>query len=103
MVASADSTMAAPQARVEHVVRLLPDLCSLDVATMTFPSYAFVNIPQDITRMAELIQEAGVKPELGSSRQRYVSRHRIYGNLLQGIGNSEISSPQNEVDLRASI
>jgi transposase-like protein len=41
--------------------------------------------------------------DLGSSRQRYVSRHRIYGNLLQGIGNSEFSSHQNEVDLRASI
>jgi uncharacterized protein (DUF849 family) len=64
MVANADSTMASPQARVEHVVRLQPDLCSLDVATMTFPSYAFVNVPQDVIRMAELVQEAGVKPEL---------------------------------------
>jgi uncharacterized protein (DUF849 family) len=64
MVANADSTMASPQVRVEHVVRLRPDLCSLDVATMTFPSYAFVNIPQDVIRMAELVQEAGVKPEL---------------------------------------
>jgi uncharacterized protein (DUF849 family) len=64
MMASADSTMATPEKRVEHVLTLRPDLCSLDVATMTFPSYAFVNVPRDIERMAELIQSAGVKPEL---------------------------------------
>jgi uncharacterized protein (DUF849 family) len=62
--ASADSTMATVEKRVEHVLKLRPDLCSLDVATMTFPSYAFVNVPRDIEAMAELIQSAGVKPEL---------------------------------------
>lgn len=62
--ATPDSTIANPEARVEHVVRLKPDICSLDVATMNFGAHAFVNIPSHLTRMAKLIQEAGVKPEL---------------------------------------
>jgi uncharacterized protein (DUF849 family) len=64
MVASSDSTMSTPEKRVEHVLRLKPDLCSLDVATMTFPGYAFVNLPAHLERMAALIQDAGVKPEM---------------------------------------
>jgi uncharacterized protein (DUF849 family) len=64
MVANAESTMSTPEKRVEHVVSLLPDLCSLDIATMTFPSYAFVNLPAHLERMAAMIQAVGVKPEL---------------------------------------
>jgi uncharacterized protein (DUF849 family) len=64
MMASRDSTMATPEKRVEHVLALRPDLCSLDIATMTFPGYAFVNLPAHLERMAAMIQEAGVKPEL---------------------------------------
>lgn len=62
--ASLDSTMSTPEKRVEHVLKLKPDLCSIDVATMTFPSYAFVNMPQHIERMLQMVQAAGVKPEL---------------------------------------
>jgi uncharacterized protein (DUF849 family) len=64
MLASADSTMASSAKRVEHIVKLKPDICSLDVATMNFPQYAFVNLPRQLEEMAILIQEAGVKPEL---------------------------------------
>ncbi len=56
--------MTSAEARVDHVLRLKPDLCSLDVGTMAFPSYAFVNLPKQVERMAELVQEAGVKPEM---------------------------------------
>ena len=64
MQASADSTMSSSAKRVEHIVELRPDICSLDVATMNFPQYAFVNLPRQLEEMAILIQEAGVKPEL---------------------------------------
>jgi uncharacterized protein (DUF849 family) len=64
MVASPDSTMSTPERRVEHVLKLRPDLCSLDIATMTFPGYAFVNLPAHLERMAAMVQGAGVKPEL---------------------------------------
>jgi uncharacterized protein (DUF849 family) len=64
MVASPESTMSRPERRVEHVLKLRPELCSLDIATMTFPGYAFVNLPAHLERMAALVQDAGVKPEL---------------------------------------
>lgn len=64
MVAGPGSVMASPAKRVEHILALKPDLCSLDVATMTFPGYAFVNIPLHLEQMAAMIQDAGVMPEM---------------------------------------
>lgn len=58
------TTMAAPEDRVAHVLELRPDICSLDVATMNMGATAFVNVPAHLQRMAALIREAGVKPEL---------------------------------------
>jgi uncharacterized protein (DUF849 family) len=59
-----DSALAGPDKRVEHVLELKPDICSLDVATMNFGDNAFVNVAPHLRRMAELIRSAGVKPEL---------------------------------------
>ena len=53
-----------PEERVAHVEELLPEVCSLDVATMNFGERAFVNIPAHLEVMAERIRAAGVKPEL---------------------------------------
>jgi uncharacterized protein (DUF849 family) len=64
MLASADSTMASSVRRVEHILKLKPEICSLDIATMNFPQYAFVNLPKQLEEMAAMIQSAGVKPEL---------------------------------------
>jgi uncharacterized protein (DUF849 family) len=50
--------------RVEHVLRLRPELCSLDVGSMNFGPFVFVNALSHIERMAEEIRDAGVKPEL---------------------------------------
>lgn len=58
------SALASPKSRVEHVLALRPEICSLDVATMNFGPHAMVNIPRDIEKMAKLIREAGAKPEL---------------------------------------
>lgn len=58
------SAMATPEARVEHVLELRPEICSLDVATMNFGPHAMVNIPRHIEAMAAMIRQAGVKPEL---------------------------------------
>ena len=58
------SSMATPEARVEHVLELRPEICSLDVATMNFGPHAMVNIPRHIEAMAKMIRGAGVKPEL---------------------------------------
>ena len=61
---NAMSGMAAPEERIVHVLELRPDICSLDLATMNFGAFAFVNIPDHVERMARAIREAGVKPEL---------------------------------------
>lgn len=58
------TTLASPEARVEHILELKPELCSLDIGSMNFGEHVFVNIPAHLRRMAELIREVGTKPEL---------------------------------------
>ena len=58
------STLCRPEKRVEHVVRLKPELCSLDVGSTDFGRHVFVNYSEHIEWMAEQIQAAGVKPEM---------------------------------------
>ncbi|MBO6784687.1 MAG: 3-keto-5-aminohexanoate cleavage protein [Alphaproteobacteria bacterium] len=61
---AAGSVMKTAEERVEHVVENKPDICSLDVATMNFGDRPMVNAPDMLNKMATLIQDAGVKPEL---------------------------------------
>jgi uncharacterized protein (DUF849 family) len=56
--------MGTPAERVAHILELRPDICSLDIATMNFGPTAFLNTPAHLTAMAQMIREAGVKPEL---------------------------------------
>ncbi|MBT2305092.1 3-keto-5-aminohexanoate cleavage protein [Variovorax paradoxus] len=56
--------MASPESRIEHVLELRPDICSLDLGTMNMSNFAFINYPQHVERMAQAIRAAGVKPEL---------------------------------------
>jgi uncharacterized protein (DUF849 family) len=53
-----------PEERTAHVEELLPEVCSLDVATLNFGERAFVNTPQHLAIMAERIRKAGIKPEI---------------------------------------
>jgi uncharacterized protein (DUF849 family) len=62
--AAPGSTITHPEARVEHVLELKPDICSLDCATHNQPERVFLNFPAHLRRMAELIYSAGVKPEI---------------------------------------
>ncbi len=56
--------LKSPEERVEHVVNLKPELCSLDVGTVNFGPRAFVNLVSIVEKMAKMIKEAGVKPEM---------------------------------------
>jgi uncharacterized protein (DUF849 family) len=58
------SELKSPEERLEHVLRLKPDLCSLDVGTLNFGARVFVNLVSLVEKMAAMIREAGVKPEL---------------------------------------
>ena len=63
-VAGPGSNMRRAEERVAHVVELKPEICSLDFNTMWFRTRAFVNSPEMISEMAQLIYDAGVTPEL---------------------------------------
>jgi uncharacterized protein (DUF849 family) len=63
-VGGAGSNMLTPAARVRHIQQLRPEICSLDIATMNFGEFAFVNTPAHIRTMALAIAQAGVLPEL---------------------------------------
>lgn len=58
------STPRTPDFRTQHVVELVPDICSLDVATMNFGEASIVNLPSHVRQMARTIVATGVKPEL---------------------------------------
>lgn len=58
------STLCTPQRRIEHVIRLKPEVCSLDVGSMNFGPHVFVNHVAHVEWMAEHIEGCGVKPEL---------------------------------------
>jgi uncharacterized protein (DUF849 family) len=58
------SLLKNPEERVEHVVKLKPEVCSLDVGTLNFGSNAQVNVISVIEKMATMIKEVGTKPEL---------------------------------------
>jgi uncharacterized protein (DUF849 family) len=62
------TNLTHPELRVRHVVELVPELCSLDVATMAtggaFGGTVMMNSVKHLQIMAAAIRDAGVKPEL---------------------------------------
>lgn len=63
-VAGPGTTLMEPMRRVEHVVALRPEICTLDLNTMWSGASAVINAPESITAMAKAMREAGSKPEL---------------------------------------
>ena len=59
--------MAGATERLDHVTRLRPEICTLDCGTMNFASggdYIMTNTPSVLRKMARLVQQLGVRPEL---------------------------------------
>ena len=79
---NASSGMAQPADRMNHVLELKPDICSLDIATMNFGQHAFVNTLDHITQIATAVRTAGVKPEL----EVFDLGHLALARHLQGKG-----------------
>ena len=63
-VAAPGTTLMAPMRRVEHVLALKPEICTLDLNTMWSGTSAVINSPESISTMAKAMKEAGSKPEL---------------------------------------
>ena len=58
------TTLCDPLKRVEHVAALKPEICSLDLNTMNSGADVVMNTPGNVRKMAKVIREAGVMPEL---------------------------------------
>lgn len=58
------TTWSSPEMRTEHVIKLKPELCSLDIGSMNFGPRLFANVVPHVEDMARQIKEAGVRPEL---------------------------------------
>jgi uncharacterized protein (DUF849 family) len=59
--------MAGATERLDHVSKLLPEICTLDCGTMNFASggdYIMTNTPSVLRKMAKIVQDLGVRPEL---------------------------------------
>jgi uncharacterized protein (DUF849 family) len=54
----------SPERRTEHIVKLRPELCSLDVGSMNMRNRIFANIVPHVEEMARRAGEVGAKPEL---------------------------------------
>ncbi|PWT93070.1 MAG: NADPH:quinone reductase [Proteobacteria bacterium] len=63
-VAAEGTTLMVPEKRVEHIVALRPDICTLDLNTMNSGREVVINTPANVRRMAKVIREADVKPEI---------------------------------------
>ena len=63
-VAAPGSTLVRPEVRVEHIAALRPDICSLDLNTMNSGPDVVINTPRNVRKMAKIIRDAGVMPEL---------------------------------------
>jgi uncharacterized protein (DUF849 family) len=84
LVADARSTLSHWRKRVEHIAALKPDICSLDVGSMNFGEWVFVNTPADLREMAKVIRDTGVKPELEVFDLGHIrlARHLIDSGLV---------------------
>jgi uncharacterized protein (DUF849 family) len=79
------SLLKDPEERVAHVVKLKPEVCSLDLGTLNFGSNAQVNVMPVVEKMAKMIKEVGTKPELevfdiGNIR---IAKHLISKGLVE--------------------
>jgi uncharacterized protein (DUF849 family) len=76
--------MAGATERLEHVAKLLPEICTLDCGTMNFgeQDYIMTNTPTMLKEMARQIQAHGVKPEV----EIFDTGHLLLAKWLHGQG-----------------
>jgi uncharacterized protein (DUF849 family) len=63
-IAGPGTTLMRPEDRVAHIALLKPDIATLDLNTMNSGKQVVINTPDNVRRMAAVINKAGVKPEI---------------------------------------
>jgi len=86
------SDIQGPESRVAHVLRLEPEMCSLDIGSMNFGLGIFVNPQEIVERMAALIRESGTKPELELFDVGHIeiAKRLMRKNLIEGVPHFQI-------------
>ena len=56
--------MLTPVQRLAHIVKLKPEICTLDCGSLNFSDYAYVSTPAMLREMAKIILDSGVRPEI---------------------------------------
>ena len=77
-----------PERRVQHVLELRPEICTLDLVTAQVFGGIVISTEAVLTRMATLVREAGVTPEieLFDSGDAVLAKHLIAKGVLDGPG-----------------
>jgi uncharacterized protein (DUF849 family) len=63
-IAAAGTTLMVPEKRAEHIAVLRPEICTIDLNTMNSGKEVVINTPGNVRRMAKVMRDAGVKPEI---------------------------------------
>jgi uncharacterized protein (DUF849 family) len=63
-IAAPGTTLMAPEKRAEHIAILRPEICTIDLNTMNSGKEVVINTPGNVRRMAKVMRDAGVKPEV---------------------------------------
>jgi len=58
------TTLMNPEKRAAHIAALKPEICTLDLNTMNSGKQVVINTPGNVRRMARVINDAGVLPEI---------------------------------------
>ncbi len=87
-VAAPGSTLMLPERRVEHIAALKPDIATLDLNTMNSGGDVVINTMASVTRMARVINDAGVMPEIEifDSGDLHMARDLLRDGVLAGPG-----------------
>jgi uncharacterized protein (DUF849 family) len=87
-IAAPGSTLMLPERRVEHIAALKPDIATLDLNTMNSGGDVVINTKDSVTRMAKVINDAGVKPEIEifDSGDLHMARDLLRDGVLHGPG-----------------
>jgi len=74
--------------RMEHVLKLEPEICTLDLVTAQVFGGVVISTEQVLTRMAHMARDAGVKPEieLFDAGDVVLAAHLINNGALDGPG-----------------
>lgn len=87
-VAGPGSTLMLPEKRVEHIEKLRPDICTLDLNTMNSGGEVVINTPRNVRKMAAAMRAARVLPEieLFDSGDCHLARDMFADGSLEGPG-----------------